>query len=225
MHGPYLPERGERSNRAIPNSRGKCRSRHQLMTADQAVSACQDPVDFGLTEQESLLVELLAPHPGGHLGVALAGIARAAAGDHVVEHISPAARDGQHAIFLQRGPGGSAVRAATPGHFQRGPLGIGEVVHFQSDAPPATPRVFHRAGWASRHRLRLPRGLTPPRLPDFGVSSRPAKSAFRAIGPLMGQNRAGDDAAATPRGAWSARSGGPAPRPRDATASAPWPTA
>ena len=45
---------------------------------------------------------------------------------------------------------------------------------------------------------------------------------FRSPLQIVRQNRAGDDAAATPRGAWLARQGDSAARPGDATASASW---
>ena len=49
--------------------------------------------DLDLTKQERLFIQLLAPHPGGHLRIALAGIARSAAGHHIGEFVSAAARD------------------------------------------------------------------------------------------------------------------------------------
>lgn len=105
----------------------------------------QHSVDLGLPQQKSPFVQLLASHPAGHFGIALAGVARATAGHDVGDLVAPSPRDGQHAVLLERCRCGGAVRAAAPRQFQRIPLRIGEFVHLRSDTAPATARVSLRA--------------------------------------------------------------------------------
>lgn len=119
-------------------------------------AGCQHLVDLVLPQQKSSFVQLLASHPAGHLGIALAGVARAAAGYDVGDHVAPSARDRQHAILLQGSLGCAAVGASAPRSLQRGPLHVGQVVHFRGDAPSTTARISHCArGPASRHGQKL----------------------------------------------------------------------
>lgn len=147
------------------------------------------PVDLGLPQQKSPLIQLLASHPAGDLGVALAGVARTATRHNISELVSSAARYGQNAILLQRCADLPAVRAATPGQFQCIPLQIGEVVHLRGDTPPATTCVPGCARWPSgRHRLRLARGGTSNDL-ESGVSTWIPRR--RDVNPVRSRRRRG----------------------------------
>ena len=121
----------------------------------------QDLVDLRLPQQKSSLVQLLATHPAGHLGIALTGVAGTTTGHDVGKLVSSAARYGQHAILLQWRTHRPAVRASAPRHFQCVPLRIGEVVNLRGDAPPATAGVPDCARWpSSRHGSSLSRAYS-----------------------------------------------------------------
>jgi hypothetical protein len=80
----------------------------------------EESADVDVALEEGALVEALATEPGGDLVVALAGVARAAGGDDVVERVATAPRQGQHAVLLQRLAGDAAVGAPAPGVPQSG---------------------------------------------------------------------------------------------------------
>lgn len=84
--------------------------------------------DLEVAQQEGPLVEPLSPEPAGDLLVALAGVACAAGRHDVVERVSPAPRDGEYAVALQRLVGRTAVRAPTPSRLECRPLLIAQVV-------------------------------------------------------------------------------------------------
>src|SRR6478752_4051783 len=111
----------------------------------QRFICCEVGVDLSVPQQKLTFVQLLATHPARHLGVALAGVAGAAAGHDVGHLIAPSARDRQHAVFLQRLLGRAAVGASAPGGLQCGPLHTGELVHLGGDAASATAGVPLRA--------------------------------------------------------------------------------
>ncbi len=145
-------------------------------------------VDVRLPKQESLFVQLLTPHPAGHFGVALAGVARPATRHDVGKRISAAAGDRQHAILLQRSVHRSAVRAAAPRRFQCVPLQIAEVVGRRGDTPSATTGVPGCTRWPSgRHGLTLAWARRLLRLPS-GVSTRQVGVGFTL--PWLPRNRA-----------------------------------
>ncbi len=106
--------------------------------------------DLKVAKQEGALVEPLSPQPARDFVVALAGVAGATGRHDVVQRVTPATRQRQHAVALQRLFGHAAVGAATPS-LEPGPLLVAEIV---LDA-------IHR-------RLRLRRALGGPWPGDFG---------------------------------------------------------
>ena len=106
---------------------------------------------LGVTQEERALVEPFAPQPGGHLVVALAGVARATCRNHVPERVATAAGDGQDAVALKRPLGGAAVRAPSPGMLQGSPLSVREVVDDLRHAALAPPRSPSPAATTDGH--------------------------------------------------------------------------
>src|SRR5690606_13800824 len=94
--------------------------------------------DLRVAGEEGAFVESLAAHPGGDLGVALAGVAASAGGHDVGDGVAAAARDRQYAIALQRA-GVPAVGAAAPQRLEIGPVVGGEVVVVAGDAALSSP--------------------------------------------------------------------------------------
>jgi hypothetical protein len=78
--------------------------------------------DLGVAEEEGGFRQAFAAEPGGDLFVALAGIARGAGGDDVVEGVAAASGEGEDAVALKGEAGGATVGAAAPGLLEGGPL-------------------------------------------------------------------------------------------------------
>src|SRR4051812_14799193 len=108
-----------------------------------------------MAQQEAALIELLPTEPGGHLVVALAGVARATSRYDVVERVAPASGDRQHAVALERVVGPSAVRAAAPRRLDRRPLRVAEVVLDAIHPTFALARGLGCARSLDRHRPRV----------------------------------------------------------------------
>ncbi len=93
--------------------------------------------DRRVTDQERVLVELLASEPPGHFAVVFAGVAGGAGRHDVVECVPATARDRRDAVALQRRTRRATVGAPSPGVEKFRPLGGGEVVVHSGE--PSSP--------------------------------------------------------------------------------------
>ena len=121
---------------------------------------------MGVAEEEGAFVATGTAEPGGHLFVALAGVAGGASGDDVFQGITAAAGDGKNTVALEGLIGRTAVGTAAPGLLEGGPLGGGEIV---IDAVHPAFAPTGRAGGAGAteghcYRVRGWRGGGPARL-------------------------------------------------------------
>jgi hypothetical protein len=158
-----------------------CRPR-RIVAAGRA-RASEFRQDLDVAHQEGAFVEALAPEPRRHLEVALARVAGPTCGHHVADRVPTTTGQREHAIALQRNAGHPAVRAATPGGSERGPLVVAEIVldsFHPAFAPTSSSNPAGSAGCHERERMQL-----VPRLPATSCAPPLRHAPPRELGSLM----------------------------------------